>query len=188
MAWHAGWLIEVFEAHTAVCAIERVFAVVEKIGWPSYACRGTQMWSSCVKISIMYATDAISTCTTERVHKILHALADVLRRGYCGNGMRCVGNAVSEVRQDGNVSCVVPWSFICFVCGGATQNACVVGAFVNASVFGKPFRVSTRPIRGEWVVSPPGRLEVAVPRRGEGEGRGARRVANHFTHWRDMEF
>ena len=139
VAWRTGWLIEVFEAHTTVCAIERVFAVVEKVGWPTYVCRGTQMWSSCVKISIMYATDAIRTCTTERVHKILHALADVLRRGYCGNGMRCVGNAVSEVRQDCEVGCVVPWFFICFVNGGATHNACVVCALSMRRCLSYPF-------------------------------------------------
>ena len=139
VAWHTGWLIEVFEAHTTVCAIERVFAVVEKVGWPSYACRGTQMWSSCVKNLIVYATNATSTRISQRVHKMLHALADALRRGRCGNGMRCVGNAVSEVRQDGNVSCVVPWSFICFVNGGATQNACVVCALSMRRCLSYPF-------------------------------------------------
>ena len=43
----------------------------------------------------------------------------------------------------------------------------------------RPSAGRTRPIRGEWVLTPPGRQEVAVPRRGEGKGRAGRRVANH---------
>ena len=50
------------------------------------------------------------------------------------------------------------------------QCARMACALSRCRVVSCRFRASTRPMRDEWVVSPPGRLEAAVPRRGGGEG------------------